>query len=184
MATIQQQNSIYYIDIRYSGHQTLPNIDCWLPLKDMEPVNKKHKTGNSLAFRTPQGDRGGYFQMSNGSDVHVYMYNQNAPVVHVVQNMIHHISHLCHHWWCCNPAHLVREPEWVNIFRKSCLLNHGGNCDCSSLNHPRYTTPIPPCIWGGNNPPDAGHMTAFAGGWRVKEINGGLLTLSDYVNNL
>lgn len=191
MSTIQQQNGIFYIDIQYNNHPTLiqQNIRCWLPLKDLEPPNKKSHNFNKLSFRTAQRSRGGYYQMNGGTDVHVHMYKANNPQVETVLNMDYHVSHLCHHWWCCNPAHLVNEPAWVNMFRKTCLLNHGGECDCNLLCHPRYKDQnIPKCIWGGGHGPNHVYMEGLSekDKRRVKELTGKgcQTTLSAFVNNL
>lgn len=41
------------------------------------------------------------------------------------------VSHLCHFAPCCNPLHLVREHQWVNLARNYCGLD--GTCDCGRL---------------------------------------------------
>lgn len=38
------------------------------------------------------------------------------------------LSHLCHDSNCCNPQHLVREPQWANLKRNYCGVR--GACDC------------------------------------------------------
>jgi hypothetical protein len=141
MATIQLQNGIFIVPIRFSHKKS--EIFCWLPLMDKEPTNKKNRSGANLAYRTSQKSRGGYYQMNGGVDVHVFMFHTQNIVDETNWNF--HVSHLCHHWWCCNPKHLVKEPDWVNIFRKNCLFKNG--CDCNQLNHPRYPNVIKQCIW-------------------------------------
>jgi len=87
--------------------------------------------------------------MNNGKDVHVYMYesknkqNPNDP------RWAYNYSHLCHHWWCCNPEHIIREPDWLNIFRKSdCIENGVYQCRCTDIQHPLFVDlPIRKCIW-------------------------------------
>lgn len=40
------------------------------------------------------------------------------------------VSHLCHNSNCCNPNHLVIEPQWKNLKRNYC--GYGGECDCGN----------------------------------------------------
>jgi len=50
-------------------------------------------------------------------------------------------SHLCHLWMCCNPSHLVLEPQWINKSRNYCGRNadgaSAGRCTCGKQ---------PPCL--------------------------------------
>jgi hypothetical protein len=61
---------------------------------------------------------------------------------------IWHISHLCHDPRCCNPAHLVREPAWVNHRRKECDIaqcvcqQDGGFSRCLAF-PPNSYSPLP-----------------------------------------
>ncbi|MHB1267886.1 MAG: hypothetical protein ACYCY2_09850 [Acidithiobacillus ferriphilus] len=152
--------------IKHYDHFILPvrlvspehTITCWLPLNNTEPANKATKLGNKLKYRLAQQGRGGYYQLNGGESVHVYFCRQRLPNKEIPQDRwAYHMSHLCHHWWCCNPDHVVCEPDWVNIFRKRCVLNESG-CDCSDLHHPRYGTPFQQCIWYNSHTMTAQHM--------------------------
>lgn len=153
-ATIFEKHSTTILEIRFQAkhnHFECNRITCWLPLKSSEPPNKKVKTGKELVLRARQASRGGYYQMNQGEDVHVHMYNSEFGKEPNDARWSYHYSHLCHHWWCCNPQHLRREPDWVNIFRKSDDMDDSGrsySCQCPLLSHPMYNDgTIPKCIW-------------------------------------
>jgi len=63
-------------------------------------------------------------------------------VIHAI-----HISHLCHDPRCCNPLHLVREPAWVNILRKTCMARHVDECKCLSFLSPDVASRTRPCVF-------------------------------------
>jgi len=140
---LNSNSHVYYLPLVFTD-KSVRTITCWLPIK-----KNSRKDVDEYAFRTSQSTRGGYYQMNGGVDVHVHMHEAHKPGTVMENNARYHVSHLCHHWWCCNPQHLHKEPDWVNIFRKGCTLDcDGGHCDCSSVTHPRFAShPIPPCIW-------------------------------------
>jgi len=123
-------------------------ITCWLPLKNGEPSNKKIKTGTGLEIRIPQVSRGNYYQSNGGESVHVLMHKRarGEPVMSLDDIWAYHYSHLCHNWWCCNPDHIEREPDWVNILRKS-DTGVDNNCICVKVSHPLLVNKPKPCIW-------------------------------------
>lgn len=124
------------------------NCSCRLPLNEPEPPNKRRKTGY-VSLKKRQNSRGGYYQINGGKSTHVYTYEQyynglNKAYGDDIQD--YHVSHLCHHWWCCNPEHLIYEPAFVNIARKECRLNRG-KCSCKAVTHPMLTRKPQKCIW-------------------------------------
>lgn len=135
---------VYVLPIRYSSGNH--SITCWLPLKETEPKNKKDPQG-LLGLRKKQPGRGNYYQMNGGESVHVYMYEKSVgSLVKHSSKWNYHVSHRCHHWWCCNPAHLIYEPEWVNQLRKGCKFD-SLNCNCDKANHPDLIEGLLSCIW-------------------------------------
>jgi hypothetical protein len=144
-STILQLFGYYHMTVRFNnpGHNTL---QCWLSLKDPQPKNKKDKI-EQVQYRAFQPKRG-YYQMGGGLSPHEYYYYQTNPASTPNENpnWIYNVSHLCHHWWCCNPEHLVREPEWVNILRKGCNPFDKG-CKCPRVSHPDLSSAIQPCLW-------------------------------------
>lgn len=139
---------IYAIPIRFENQQTNTTIECWLPLTNKEPANKKNKTGNNLTLRKTQPDRGGYYGTNQGDSLHVAVYKK-AGLWKDDSSWEYHVSHLCHHWWCCNPYHMIKEPDWVNIFRKNCkaAVNGSKGCDCYKVSHDRLTNNLARCLW-------------------------------------
>ncbi len=139
---------VYVLPIHYLSDDH--SITCWLPLKEIEPKNKKDRQG-LLGLRTAQSKRGNYYQMNGGKSVHVYMYEKRVgSLVEHSSKWNYHVSHRCHHWWCCNPAHLVYEPEWVNQLRKGCTFD-SQNCNCDQANHPDLVEQLVKCIWFSSN---------------------------------
>jgi hypothetical protein len=143
------ENDTYVLKIPFQENQH--SIECWLPLTNNEPSNKKNKTGSKLKFRKIQNSRGKYYQMNGGDSTHVYFYKQKWGDLKTDGRWNYHVSHLCHHWWCCNPDHLVYEPEWVNQLRKCCCATYHINCDCDEAYHPQFNDQLYKCIWYTSN---------------------------------
>ena len=129
-------------------------VDCWFPLKYTEPATKKKDKCGWIGARKIQKSRGGYWQAGTGKSLHEEYYakkweNKDSPLYEIekVQGWNYHVSHLCHHWWCCNPDHLVREPEWINQMRKGCSCSLYSDCTCHQVWHPLLSQEIIPCIW-------------------------------------
>jgi len=150
--------------VRLYGESHLPvhftyeeyELECWLPLKSTEPANKTNKSG-LVGMRTPQDDRGGYFQMgrlsSPGLSAHVYYFSkakdEAAPAAAPTppdEYFEYHVSHRCHHWWCCRPLHTLLEPDWANIRRGSCK-GFGALCECWKLIDQSHSHTSAPCVW-------------------------------------
>lgn len=144
---IFEKYGTYILPIRFKTENK--TITCWLPLTNMEPKNKKIKHGNKLTVRKTQKSRGNYYGTNTGDSFHVFAYKQENLWKDKNDGFHYHISHLCHHWWCCRSLHLVQEPAWVNIFRKDCTATVDGKmpCDCTELRHERFKEKIKPCIW-------------------------------------
>lgn len=122
---------------------------CHLPLRDMEPASKKAKVGK-WGLRVKPNAVDGYFQYgtgaSKGQRIHSAVWFDANPTVPKIASW--HISHLCHNWWCCNPAHATYEPDWINIMRKHCPFVPGlVACTCASLEHTSIDWQIPHCLF-------------------------------------
>lgn len=148
MAKIQfsKQANEFHITIQYELPDTT-SIECWLPLK---------QAAGRLLNRTSDSSGRLYYQIGKsgyeGYSTHEYYYElAGGSWDKAVPSMDYHLSHLCHHWWCCNPSHLVYEPNWVNIMRQTCTISvdymDGGltACSCTRTTHPDFE--IQPCIW-------------------------------------
>lgn len=130
------------------------DIICWFPLCRSEPSNKKSAQGYVVP-RKKQDSRGGYFQVgkkrSEGNSLHVYYYKKSKgltempPYNQEYGEYSHHVSHLCHHWWCVNPEHIVHEPGWINQGRKDCA--GVDECVCDTFYHCSLANPPKKCLW-------------------------------------
>ncbi len=144
---MEYYNGFFILPIRFSDGNR--SVTCWLPLTNKEPANKKKKIGDNLELRKRQDERGGYYQLNGGKSIHVHCLERKLEVeklpVNDRWNM--HVSHKCHHWWCCNPEHLVQEPEWVNQMRKNCILCNDKDCNCDEASHPDLSMALEKCVW-------------------------------------
>lgn len=135
------------------------DITCLLPLKYVGSSSLEKST-IKVCIRKLQPSRGKYFQLSGGRSLHVVMHQEYMIAEKETESALGgawpcmHVSHLCHHWWCCNPNHLVKEPDFVNIMRKSCpspvrldmSLDFVG-CQCTDLRHPKLSSAPKSCLW-------------------------------------
>lgn len=146
-SAIEYINEIFVLYIRFVHGERM--ITCWLPLKNNEAPNKKTKTCDQLKMRKKQMGRGGYYQVNGGKSVHVYFLESslNIKLESNDSQWSLHVSHRCHHWWCCNPEHLVQEPDWVNLMRKKCILSDKKECNCDYAFHPAFNHTLKKCIW-------------------------------------
>lgn len=132
---------------------------CLLPLKYVGGSSIE-KSPIMVCPRKPQPSRGKYFQTNEGFSVHVDIYKKYMAAEQRTTAALggawtsNHVSHLCHHWWCCNPEHLVEEPDFVNIMRKSCPSPRWSfddilraDCQCVDLVHPKLIGAPSPCLW-------------------------------------
>lgn len=133
---------LYFVPILLKAKDK--TIECWLPLKDKEPLNKQHKTNSRWSVRKSQPSRGFYYQKNKGLSLHVYIYNTCNNIPEDDPRWTYNVFHLCHHWWCCRPSHLAKEPAWVNIMRMCCKFPQ---CNCDLVSHPDLKCHLKLCLW-------------------------------------
>lgn len=150
-----------HLDIKYElatkdGHE----ITCWIPVVSSEPSNVKTRKG---LWHFPSEGKDGYFQTNKS-----YRHHITNLAKYKGSHFETQYSHLCHHWWCCNPDHIAVEPQWVNMMRLDCTFMEDVTiivteekerikrrsevsriiCECGSVTHnlfEKYT--IYPCLW-------------------------------------
>lgn len=81
-----------------------PSVDCW-----------RHPNRPNVK---------GYIQIAVTNRIKIYTHHiaarQRYGLAALPQSRRQHVSHLCHHPWCCNPDHLCIEDEGYNRSRSFC----------------------------------------------------------------
>ena len=146
MTSIDDDRLMYHVEVKFKKTHGTKTMTCWYPLASTTPANKK-RPPNPPKVRLRRLNSDGYANLGNELGyLHAYSCSKYAGDESNVdvEEFDSIYSHLCNHPWCFNPNHIVYEPEWLGIVRRSCTLWLGecNKCICSGFKHTLLKKPF------------------------------------------
>jgi len=101
------------------------DVGCWIPHTQYWP--RKGQSGRKVGYHCSTE----LFSSPSKTESSVPTVNEEG------WPMTSQISHLCHLTMCCNPTHIVVEPQWKNLKRNYCggsnSVGSKFKCDCGMI---------------------------------------------------